>query len=43
MDKKAIASLKIANSTLNLPLSPIGLNAASNNKPKITVKSIYLR
>ena len=40
--KKAIASFKNANSTLNLPLSPISLNVASNNKPKNKVKSISI-
>lgn len=34
MHKKAIARFKIVNSTLNIPLSPITLNVASNNKPK---------
>jgi hypothetical protein len=34
MYKKALSCFKNANLTLNLALSPISLNAASNNKPK---------
>ena len=42
MYKKAIASFENANLTLNLPLSPISLNVAGNNKPKTKVKSVCL-
>jgi hypothetical protein len=42
MYKKAMASFKNANLTLKLPLNPISLNVASNNKPKNKVKSMYL-
>jgi hypothetical protein len=42
MCEKAIATSKIANSTLNFALSPISLNVAICNKPKNKVKLMYL-
>ena len=42
LHKKALNSLKFTNSKPNLPLTPIGLNAANNNKPKIVASSMYL-
>jgi hypothetical protein len=38
MNKKAIATLKFAYLTLNLALSPIGLNVTSNYKAKNNCK-----